>query len=349
MSQLLDWVKSFWKRDEDRGSGEGQGPDLFEATYTQSQDRVMSVLPQTHDLPRILELVQPPHPARTAERRDYGPDPIAECTLTCTAERTFTCDDIRALLTRDRWEDAMKPSFYVTATDGLTTPLQASNAPAQGIAVKASWPMYEGSENTEQSVVVAAGKVAGWLASRPEIFRISEPVDPERASRQFAAAREIIAVRPEYVAIIAFPREEQDRFDGVDSWNTLHAMGLEWGDMDCFHWQDEVDRDHLFSIEVDDERFGYALPEEIAAGRQHFRALRFIFSPARSPAPMHVLQEMNRAALCFQSHTGCQLACSVDGEPVEDVNALDRAISEMVAAFTTFGVQPGSSSVCQLR
>jgi hypothetical protein len=342
MSGILDWLKEFW-------SGRGSpAPALAETSYTESQDRVTRTLPQTHDLVPLLTLIQPANPERPTGRLDHGPDPIAECTMTCRADRPFRCDDIRAIFTREKREEVGLPTLYVVAADGFTTYLNLNDEPAEGVAIRASWSMYEGAGNTEETVAAAANTVAGWLTARPEGFHLSEPLDLEAVEKQFSRARAILAVKPEYVAIIASGRSDEEWFDGVTTWETLHAMDLKWGDMDCFHWLDET-HDPRFTVEVDDERFGYALPEEIAAGRQHFRALRFIFPPARTVAPFHVFEQMMRAAQCFQGQSGCQLSYDIDGEAVDGPQTIKQAIAEMVEDLRSIGTSPGTSAVCQLR
>ena len=39
-------------------------------------------------------------------------------------------------------------------------------------------------------------------------------------------------------------------FDGRDIWDVMLCLGLPWGDMDLFHWNNPSDHgdDHLFSV-----------------------------------------------------------------------------------------------------
>ena len=87
-------------------------------------------------------------------------------------------------------------------------------------------------------------------------------------------------------------RSRGHRFDGQKVWRTLHALGIQWGDLDQFQWCDPTKQtDYLFWAEVNDGELGYALPEEIAAGRQHFQSVRFYFNIPRTPHPAHVLHK----------------------------------------------------------
>lgn len=54
-------------------------------------------------------------------------------------------------------------------------------------------------------------------------------------AEQFRVARNICAVGPSQVSIIAFFAEESRMSDGRQEWDTMPARGLNWGDMDQFH------------------------------------------------------------------------------------------------------------------
>ena len=133
--------------------------------------------------------------------------------------------------------------------------------------------------------------------------------------------------------------------------DTLHRLGLGWGGMDCFQWRDPIHQaDHLIWAEVDDGDLGYALPERIAAGQQHFRAIRFILDIPRSPAPAHVLEQMLRlGAACQQLLPGCRLDAILDGRHVDGPDALRAGVASVVDALTAHGLKPGASDVLQLR
>jgi hypothetical protein len=127
-------------------------------------------------------------------------------------------------------------------------------------------------------------------------------------------------------------------------------MGIRWGDMDQFQWPDDAGvSDYLFWAEVDDGEIGYALPEKIAAGQQHFATVRFTFDIARSPAPTHVLGQMVRAAEAFAKACDCALGCFVDETYVDSPAELHAAVDDVISKLTALGVKAGSSTVCRLR
>jgi cell division protein ZipA len=99
-------------------------------------------------------------------------------------------------------------------------------------------------------------------------------------------------------------------FEGREIWDKMRSLGLHWGDMDLFHWEnpntDAGGGDHLFSVFTSTEP-GYFLPEHIAKGELKTTDLIFSFSIPRSNAPQEVLKNMYQAAKYCQQKLGGQL------------------------------------------
>ena len=320
---------------------------LQPSSYTEL--RAEAAMPGTAAIRRELELIQPPPPevAPVPEaERDYGPDPIAEYSLRFDARATFTCADLASALHKIRWPRHLdRPSYYVATPGGHITYLQSSDAPTEGVALIAAWRL--GDMIMPEIIAASADKLSAWLAKRG--FSSAAASIPEIEALQEMAG-EIIDITPENVECICYLAENAAPLDGKLVWNVLHSMGFRWGDMDCFQWEDETGQtDYLVWAEVHDGRYGYAIPEYIAAGSQNFHAVSFSFRPCRSPAPVHVLGEMLRAAGFFQKQTGCLVAARIDGEIVDGAEDLFHAVSAIEAKLKALGVKPGSGSVCRLR
>jgi hypothetical protein len=239
--------------------------------------------------------------------------------------------------------------LYVRTPEGHVTYMVSSDAPKQATQIIAGWSLGAEDKNLVQSIAVGAQGLAGWLATRPEGFAAVEPDLAEIASKH-RAARRIIEIQPNDVSIVALPGQSDQTFDGKKVWHTLHALGLRWGNLDQFQWSDPTDQtDYLFWAEVDDGQFGYALPEEIAAGRQHFHSVCFTFNVPRTPHGVHVLNEMARAAEAFARELDCQLIFEIDHTPAHGLRALEVAVRAVTEKLRACGVKPGSSPVCRLR
>jgi len=359
------WLKLIARRDQRAAGAERAGDrtdgndseldDLYVATESESRTRSEAAMPGTATIPRLLTLVPPPIDPELRrsfdddEQRDYGPDPIAEYALTIPARGVFSIAQLNSAITPDLMRYFALPVLYVRTPEGRVTYMVASDGPKQATAIIGGWSLAKDDRDLVQNISAGAQGLAGWLATRPEGFAAVEPDMTEIAVRH-QAARHIIDIGPNDVAIVALPKQSGQSFDGRKLWRTLHALDLRWGDCDQFQWRDPTDQtDYLFWAEVDDGRLGYALPEEIAAGRQHFLSVCFTFDIARTPHGAHVLKEMARAAEAFAKELDCHLTFVIDGEPEHGLQALEVAVREVAEELRACGVKPGSSPVCMLR
>jgi hypothetical protein len=328
--------------------------DLVVAPGSWSDDRAERALPGTRALPRILDLVPPSIQGLGAASledgdRDYGPDPIAECVVRYPARQIFRCSELSGAMTREWLDQVLGPTFYVKTPTGRTTYLSSSDAPDSGIELLASWPLREHAALSAAALYEASLNIGRWLENRPGQFTATL-LDEAEISAKLATARHICEVAPHSVGIVNSVETGELPFDGRKVWKTLHSMGFRWGDMDCFQWQDATNQvDYLIWVEVDDGTYGYALPEEIAAGRQNFSAVRFSIDPARTPSPDHVSGELVRAAQCFQKQLGGTLRAYIDDQFVDSLDQLRLAVRRLVAEFDALGMQPASNSILQLR
>jgi cell division protein ZipA len=137
------------------------------------------------------------------------------------------------------------------------------------------------------------------------------------------------------------------RFEGKAIWDVMLCLGLEWGDMDCFHWRNasESGGDSLFSVETTTSP-GYFLPEQVAAGRVQTDDLVFVFSVPRCAKPVEVFDAMSRAVTYSQSRLGGAI---VDRQgQAADVAAQRKRIVETVEKLKAAGLEPGASGTLQL-
>lgn len=327
--------------------------DMYLAPASHARGRVETAMPGTGDIEQILKLEAPPiDPDLVSyggddDSQGYAPDPIAEFSLTANGKGVFAPAAIGSALTPDLRRLFSRPTFYVRTPSGQITFMQSSEAPQEAVALIVSWPLREDSE--VDSVAAGAQELGKWLASRPEGFS-DWRVDRAAIAAQHAQARRILSVVPDQISVVVWPNSDGNRFDGRRLWRTLHAIGLQWGDGDQFHWNDPTGQtDYLFSAEVDDGQLGYALPEEIAAGRQHFEVIRFGFTAPRTPHPLHVLRQMIAAVQATALELDAQIAPCVDGAAVESIEALAIAVQNVVNELALLGTKPGSHSVCILR
>ncbi|MET1260584.1 cell division protein ZipA C-terminal FtsZ-binding domain-containing protein [Flagellimonas sp. DF-77] len=130
-------------------------------------------------------------------------------------------------------------------------------------------------------------------------------------------------------------------FEGTDLWDVMQSVGLRWGDMDLFHWDNEqrgFGDDYVFSVWTSTAP-GYFFPEEIAAGRVQVVDLIFGFSIPRTVAPEGVFEVMHKVTQYAQKRLGGRLLDG-NGNPLEPETELAR-ISAIAEKLETAGLQNG--------
>lgn len=335
---------------------EGDAATVEEVPSSISVSRAESALPGTSQLAPLIELREPPvAPEFEAKyggvgERDYAPDPIAEFSVEFTAETHFDCSSVRGAMDKSWRESVMRPRFYVETPEGRTKYLIPSSMPPIGTKLIAAWTFRDEANRSIPNLITAIEGVERWLAVRPEGFSRTSLVDRAAMSERVQTIESIIALRPDTVGVVVRPVDSSGWYDGRRVWEVLHAIGFRWGDMDCFHWEDATGQcDHLVSVSVEDEYYGFALPEEIASGAQNFRYLYFGFRPPRTPSPSHVFAEMMRAIDTVIELLGGRLEFTLDDQTVYGSDVLSEAILKLDEDLAALGTKPASTSVMMLR
>ena len=172
---------------------------------------------------------------------------------------------------------------------------------------------------------------------------VAQPVSSQYAAeevpKQFQDASRTLLI------VVQAP-DDRD-FDGRDIWDVMLSLGLEWGDMDLFHWNNpkDVGDDRLFSVWTTTDP-GYFLPEVIAAGELTTTDLVFEMSIPRCPAAEPVFESMLKAAAYAQERLGGIL---VDRKRQPFDQAAARAeLQEGIACLRRLGIEPGSDRALKL-
>lgn len=350
----MDWIKKRLAKaaSADTGSRRIGVGDMYLSTASESLARAEAAIPGTRKIKPFLELIPPPIDPELVscgeDQRDYGPDEVAEYSLEAASKQVFASTTVSDALTRDLRMHFALPTFFVRTPAGRITYMESAEAPSAAVAILAGWRLGD-EKRQAREIAAGAAALSEWLCARPESFDAWR-VDAEALSSQHERAVRIMTVAPDRIEIVLWPGSGAGRFDGKKVWRTLHALGLQWGDGDQFHWSDPTNQtDFLFSADVDDGEYGYALPEEIAAGRQHFDVIRFGFTVPRSPHPHHVLQEMVRAVTVAAVELNGRAMPLIDGVEAKNVGELAAAVDGVLSQLGACGVKAGSHSVCMLR
>lgn len=186
---------------------------------------------------------------------------------------------------------------------------------------------------------------------RQQLQRFGEPAVTASLTPSEAAARSRLLAdlrrRLDMTATLVLQAPRGKRFEGRTVWDVMLCLGLEWGDMDCFHWRNpaELGDDSFFSVETSTPP-GYFLPEQVAAGRVQVEDLVFVFSVPRSARPLEVFDGMTRAVEYCQKRLGGTIA-DAEGKPV-DVAKLRQQIEQVVGQLRAAGLEPGTHAALRL-
>jgi cell division protein ZipA len=127
------------------------------------------------------------------------------------------------------------------------------------------------------------------------------------------------------------------KFEGKEIWDVMMSLGLKWGDMDLFHW-DNASGNELMSVWTSTDP-GYFLPEEIAADNVQTDDLVFGFSVPRSIAAKEVLAAMYKAAMYAQSRLGGKI---LDENGLQyDVENENKRIEAVLGNLESRSIRPG--------
>ena len=136
-------------------------------------------------------------------------------------------------------------------------------------------------------------------------------------------------------------------FSGLDVWDVMLSLGLEWGDMDIFHWNNNSGQggDYWFDVWTTTPP-GYFFPEDIAAGIVRVENLVFGFSVPRTVHPDKVFESMASAAEYARTRLGGRLHAA-DGSELIHSDAVAQ-IRYVVRELTAKGFPPGANQTLYL-
>jgi cell division protein ZipA len=191
----------------------------------------------------------------------------------------------------------------------------------------------------------AARDLASFAA---EAGRTAAPLGWSVAPREAPAeaaqrAVRLIALKDRFARSVEMRLLPQGRrFPARDVWRAAYALGMEWGDMDLFHWRETRSGKRLFTLSAVGGGTTYFLPERAAEG-EAVAGLALSFELPLSPAPLATYDRMAVALDYLRQKLGGRPTApdgaELDGDRLwSDRDALTDAVEEMTRA----GIAPGS-------
>lgn len=317
--------------------------NLKVTTATQSDERAARVLPMKGS-EDVSNLLVPPKVA--AEKPDYGPVEAVEWIIDIAPTRptAFKRSQILSVFTRDWREKNSLPQIYGRgSSDNTWHYVNAADVPDEydqlALGIDFSSPLFNKplTESQLNKLMRASETAAKRLgagkprARMPVKAAVARSVEIRALQQEFESARAVV--------LLAAP--EGKTFEGKPIWDVMMCLGLRWGDMDQFHWENDTRSpgdDHIFSVSSSTAP-GYFLPEQIADGRLQVGSLVFDFSIPRSVDPMVALNGMLAAATYAQKRLGGELV-DVEGQAL-NANALRKRVADITSRLTQAGFPPG--------
>jgi cell division protein ZipA len=328
---------------------------FFEATASQSKARAESALPSqgSEDVSHLLRAFTPDELSRPAfdEDKDYLPNRKVDWVVHVDFPPTVVLPktNIASIFNVDWLNKHDRPTVFGFSPDiQRWTFVNAGGVPDKYTNLQIAWKMRPLDEDGPiakqqfEQYKVAVEKAASQLKA----IGVRTDLSPVEAEKRSAALIELAESCEQGIDVV-LQAPTGRAFDGKLIWDVMLCLGLQWGDMDLFHWENPgiPGDDHLFSVWTTTSP-GYFFPEQIAAGRVQTGDLAFGFSIARTFQPETIFVSMVKAVHYAQKRLGGTLL-NVDGSPFSEDVARSE-IRSMVKRLSNAGFEPASDDTLYL-
>ncbi len=329
-----------------------RGDDLYLETSEETAARVSRLLPTkgSQDAKHVLGTLDLSGLSeKTDAAKEYLPSEACEWVLDIKFKQPVDSMKLAELFDkpfREKYGSCMQ--YGKDSANGLWTFLVSKDGPQSVTALKVTWDYYAAwIENP--TITTQAQYAERIVAVKQQLQPLTGEVEVTSSKEPAAAAARSLALSQlsqKYDRHIAFylVAPKSTTFKGKDVWDVMLSLGLEWGDMDCFHWINEsgVGDDYHFSVETSTAP-GYFLPERIAVGKLNVEDLVFVFSLPRAAAPVTIAERMDKAVQYAKQRLGGDIRYTIDGQVIHR-DDLMQTISTATTELTGLGFPPGAEA-----
>lgn len=285
--------------------------------------------------------------------RDYLPDPNIDWVVTVEFDGapSIPRERINNLLDASWLENNGRPTVYGFSHDtGHWAFVRASGAPESYTILKIAWSLWDAIDEKPKDITLGdlerLKAVAEQQLSKLGKFKTKIERSGEDAQAYVATLPRVIAECDQDVTLrLVAPSDE--RYVGRDVWDVMLCLGLDYGDLDLFHWINNsgFGNDLFFSVQASTPP-GYFVPERMAKSDGDVADLIFEFSIPRSADPLTVFDSMAEAVEYVQKRLGGEIVVE-SGEPF-DRDAERIRIEDVVRKLREAGFVPGESETCRV-
>ncbi len=329
--------------------------EFFISTVSQSADRIekLGLNKPSEDVSHILDdsQIQIPIVTLKEEKVEYKADPNREWIIELTIPNGTTIKQKKLYELFDyEWRTSFTSTIFGhSPEDERWTYALAGDAPEtyDQIQVAIGFLDVFNDENPSfdaQELKRYIIELKKRLKKHSLAFEIKETESKESAIEK---SKQLVKLNQLFDKGILIGLQSDNRFDGREVWDVLQSLGLNWGDGDLFHWNNNSDyaSDQHFSVWTSTEP-GYFLPEQIKSGNMNPANLVFGFSIPRSADPMNVYRVLVNSVKYCQKRLGGEII-NRNGEPFNEQLEL-MELAELIKQMNDNGIIPGSDNALML-
>ena len=311
-----------------------------------SEDRAARILPTSGSEDASHLLVRPTVDQLAFDRKDYLPEPAVDWIVDIQLQQGIIVKRSKIL---EAFKEHLSQDFDATlygysAADKHWTFLSASDVPENYSELSVGIRLVDTPSNAPRAksqddlneIYNAISTAAQTLGASKILPRTSPKEAANTATRILALWN---ACDKDATIVLRAP--DGRHYDGKQIWDVMLSLGLQWGDMDIFHWENETDAagdSDLFGVWTNTNP-GYFFPEEIAAGRVFTEDLVFGFSIPRCAAPLEVFEAMTVAVDYARKRLGGEIL-DPTGKAL-NAQEVKKQIQSIVEKLVRAGFPPG--------
>lgn len=299
-----------------RSKSNSELDNYFISTQSQSNNKVknLNLDKPSEDASHILDTNKLSFPdiVRETENVEYKADPEREwiINLVPTDGTLFKKEDFNKMFDYD-WRSKYQSTIYgFSPEEKRWTYANAGGTPdiysKLQVAINIQDVFNEDSPNYEpQKLNRYIDELKKRIKKYPTELKTEQTESVESA---IAKAKRLVQLHQEFNINATIVLQADKDFKGLEMWDALQSVGLEWGDGDLFHWSNgkNYGHDQHFSVWTTTEP-GYFFPEEIKNGNMNPQNLVFGFSIPRSADPKNIFEIMINCVKYCQTRLGGQI------------------------------------------
>lgn len=332
---------------------EPAGIGNLQITTASESSKRAAILPTkgSEDMSSLLGKIAVPVPEQAnPSANEYLPNPAVEWIIQVTPDKPLRAREIGSMFGKDwRAKYGGLTLFGREAANGLWTYLISADGREEVDGIQFAWDYFSSlpqeAQITDVSMYQSRLEAVEQEMSRLAKVSIRSDVSPQEAHER-SQYLSTLGDRFDRSVAIRLVAPSGKRFAGREVWDVMLSLGLRWGDMDCFHWENPsgYGDDFYFSVWTSTEP-GYFLPEQVAANQLNVEDLIFGYSIPRSADPFVVYERMREAVEYAQKRLGGKIV-SDDGGQIQHEEVL-KEIKAMSEELGKLGFRPGSDNALQ--